>query len=94
LRWCGKSVDFGAMDKKLLEIYSGPDGEFELSDEGILHVPSGAMFWAFPECDEPHDVDWGRAKDVDEEGAPLFDERWINDTARELLKLRNDAAPL
>ncbi|MGB7915367.1 MAG: hypothetical protein WCF79_08770 [Rhodomicrobium sp.] len=84
------------MDRKLLEIYSGPDGEFELSDEGVFHLPSGAMFWALPECDEPHDVDWGKAKDVNEDGAPLFDEDWIKDTARALLKLRlaNEEAPL
>lgn len=64
------------------------EGEFEVSDDGVYHVPSGTMFWAFPESREPHRIDWGKGDDCDEEGQPLFDQGYIDYVARELLKAR------
>ena len=46
--------------------------EFELSEDGVFHVPSGAMFWCFPECADPHRIDWGKGQDADEETAPYL----------------------
>lgn len=76
------------MDVKWREWTDVREGEFEVSDDGVFHVPSGAMFWAFPESAEPYRIDWGKAQDCDEEGQPLFDEGYINFVARELLKNR------
>jgi hypothetical protein len=64
------------------------EGEFEVGDDGVYHVPSGAMFWAHPESTEPHRIDWGKAQDEDEDGGPLFDQGYIEYVARELLKAR------
>jgi hypothetical protein len=83
-----KSVDFGGMNAEILKAYCEPGGQFELSDDGVFHVASGAMFWVFPECEEPSKIDWGKARDTDRDGRPLFDERFIDDVARALLKYR------
>jgi len=64
------------------------EGEFEVSDDGVYHAPSGAMFWAWPESAEPYQIDWGKAQDTEEDGAPLFDEGWIHRIAVELLRKR------
>ncbi|MEZ5850782.1 MAG: hypothetical protein R3D68_09065 [Hyphomicrobiaceae bacterium] len=64
------------------------EGEFEVADDRVVHVPSGAVFWANTDSSEPYEVDWGSAKDLDEDDNPLFDEGYIDYVARELLKIR------
>ena len=62
--------------------------EFELSEDGVFHVPSGAMFWCFPESADPYKIDWAKAQDTDDENGPLFDSGWIESIARDLLRER------
>jgi hypothetical protein len=64
------------------------EGEFELGDEGVYHVPTGAMFWTHPESTTPFQIDWGKAHDTDEDNAPLYDTGWIVHVAELLLKQR------
>lgn len=50
--------------------------DFELADDSILHVPSGAVFWLEPDAEFPHQVTWGTATEADPDGgggASMYD---------------------
>jgi len=66
------------------------ESEFEVGEDGVYHVATGAMFWAHPESSEFYQTDWANAHDVDEEGQPLFDASWIAHVAKVLLKHRRN----
>jgi hypothetical protein len=38
--------------------------QFLMSENEIVHMPTGARFNAYPGIAEPHSVKWGRAGDV------------------------------
>lgn len=64
------------------------EGEFEIADDGVLHVLTGAMFWANPDEAKAYKIDWGKANDTDEDDNPLYDTGGIALVAEELLKQR------
>ena len=70
--------------------------DFEMSDDGPLHVLTGAMFWTFPESTEPYKVTWGTAGEPedDDEYVPKYEREELREMALELLKERTKNEPV
>jgi len=66
--------------------------DFELSDDGVFHVPTGAMFWADPVSTKPWSITWGTAGEPEdgEEGEyePKYDRSEVEAAAFDVLRKR------
>lgn len=61
--------------------------QFELGEDEVVHIPTGARFWAYPEIAEPHGVNWNRAGDILDNG-DQYEQEEIREIAVALLKGR------
>ncbi len=66
------------------------ESQFEFTDDGLRHKPTGAFFAVHPGQTTPHSVSWSRAADVLEDGR-YYDRAEIQMIA-EILLARRDAA--
>ena len=69
----------------------GPS-DFEIGDDGVFHVPTGAMFWADPESTKPYSITWGTAGEpeagAEGEHEPMYDRSDVEAVAFDLLQKR------